>query len=342
MRRYTYLLFLLGLCLAACENEIPYKGQYQDAKMVVHAVATAGEDSLTCYIGRSYFFLDTKPRNPEVLDSLTIRLEGVSGEYIIIRDSVAGREHHLRLSRPIAPGDTLRLQVTQPRFGTVKAEEVVLPDYLPQVVATTWEKGTEHNDNKYRIRLRLPDYQQDDKIIGMRCSTYLTTMSIQPILDENQHLVRWDTTIAPAMRYMVFSADEMLIGYNKYNEEWKGFLSQELKFLTDYPSGKEMELTNPINYPYDTWHGSEPYRYYQSYTVDSCIMTFKLTSDTYDLYYTSTASYLGVDQPRGEEFDLGMMLADMFGQEEQTPVYSNMVNGFGIFASKTSTKIKIK
>lgn len=342
MNRYTYILFLLMLCIAACENEIPYDGDYQDPKMVIHTVATAGEDSLTCYIGRSYFFLDTKPSIPEVLDSLTISLTGTSGDYTIIRDSVAGTAHHLRLSRPVEAGDTLHLQVTHPRFGIVKAQEITPPDFTPQIVATTWEKSTVSQDNKYRIRIRLPGYPLNDKIVQMRCITYFTTTSIRPIFDQDRNFVRWVTIVTSRANPVMFSADELFAGYNNYTQEMHGYYYTTLNFPSDYPSGKEFELTITLNYPYDYWSGEEPYTYYQTYTLDSCNMTFTLTSDAYDLYYASMLTYLGMNESSQEEFDIGVMLASMFGQEEQTPVYSNVVNGYGIFATQTKTKIKIK
>lgn len=341
MKRYLYIC-LFALCLIACEREIPYNGAYQDAKMVVHAIAAAGEDSLTCYIGRSYFFLDSKPREPEVLDSLTITLEGTSGNYAIIRDSVAGIAHHLRLSRPIEAGDTLNFTVTHPRFGTMKAQEVVPPDFIPQVVETVWEKGPETQDNKYRIRLRLPDYPLNDKIVQMSCITYYTTTTVFPIFDKDRNFVRWDTLVTARVNPSMFSADELFAGYNNYIQRERGYYYPVLYFATDYPSGKEFELSEMLYSPYDKWSGEEPYRFYHTYTLDSCYMTFALTSDTYDFYYNSMLSYMGMNQSRQEEFDLGMMLASMFGQEEQMPVYTNVENGFGVLASKTKTKIKIK
>ena len=341
MCRKIYI-FLFALCVIACEREIPYNGEYQNAKMVIHAVVNSGEDSLTCYIGRSYFFLDTKPRNPEVLDSLTITLNGTSGNYAIIRDSVAGIEHHLRLARPIEAGDTLRLQVTHPTFGTATAQEVVPPDYVPQVVETVWEKGTETRDNNYRIRLRLPDYPLDDKIVQMKGTTYLTSTTIRPIFDKDRVFVRWDTLVSSRQTNVMFTTDEMFALYNKYSQERRGYLSFALSFATDYPSGKEFELTFTLVAPYEKWWGEEPYRYYQTYTLDSCNMTFDLTSDAYDLYYNSMVAYMGLNESTQREFDLGQIFTEMLGQEEPMPVYCNIENGFGILASKTRTKIKIK
>ena len=341
MCRKIYI-FLFALCLIACEREIPYNGEYQNAKMVIHAVVNSGEDSLTCYIGRSYFFLDTKPRNPEVLDSLTITLNGTSGNYAIIRDSVAGIAHHLRLARPIEAGDTLRLQVTHPTFGTATAQEELPPDFIPQVVETVWEKGPEPRDNNYRIRLRLPDYPLDDKIVQMKGTTYLTSTTIRPIFDKDRVFVRWDTLVTPREATLMFTTDEMFALYNRYSQERRGYSSLALSFATDYPSGKEFELTFTLVAPYEKWWGEEPYRYYQTYTLDSCDMTFDLTSDAYDLYYNSMVAYMGLNDSQQREFDLGQIFTEMLGQEEPMPVYCNIENGFGILASKTRTKIKIK
>ncbi|MBR4263144.1 MAG: DUF4249 family protein [Paludibacteraceae bacterium] len=341
MCRKIYI-FLFALCLIACEREIPYNGEYQNAKMVIHAVVNSGEDSLTCYIGRSYFFLDTKPRTPEVLDSLAITLNGTSGNYAIIRDSVAGIEHHLRLARPIEAGDTLRLQVTHPTFGTATAQEALPPDFIPQVVETVWEKGPIPPDNNYRIRLRLPDYPVADKEVQMTCITYTTHIIIGPRLDSAHNIEKWDTIVNPYEYYGMLSKDELLAGYNQYIYAFEAYSGRSFIFYTGYPSGKEFEVSINTRYPYDSWQGTEPYQYYATYTLDSCVMTFELKSNVYDLYYNSMVAYMGLNESTQREFDLGQIFTEMLGQEEPMPVYCNIENGFGILASKTRTKIKIK
>ena len=72
-------------------------------------------------------------------------------------------------------------------------------------------------------------------------------------------------------------------------------------------------------------------------------MEFEINSDAYDLYTASMRNYLELEnRRRNDNTDSTMLYSNIIGKEESASVYSNIENGFGIWMSKTKTKIKIK
>ncbi|MBO4518630.1 MAG: DUF4249 family protein [Paludibacteraceae bacterium] len=345
MKHYlSYILFVLTL-LTACEHKIPYNGEYQDPQMVVQAIACAGEDTLTCFVGRSYFFLDSKPAKPEVLDNLTISLMGTSGEYTIVRDSTVERLHHLKLSRKIQAGDTLHLSVSHPTYGTAEAEEILMPDFEPQVLSYTVEPSTVHGGiSNHTITMQLPDYPFRETVVGIAGRLYLTETRIQPVYDYTTTpytVVGWDTVVSKMERFPICSFDPVFAypgnRYSKENGYYYGGQSKGLLFMpTDYPSGKQLQIymMGFTDRNYD--NGSSIH-----YHTDSLVLTFEMKSDAYYLYQSSMEAYLGLNNSY-DDADLGAVLSDMIGTEEEAPIYNNMTNGFGAFISKTRSKLIIK
>ena len=78
MKRLLSILPILLLVLISCERPITYHGEYDDPKLVVQAILYAGEDSIDCFVDRSYFFLDQKPNTKEPLPNVTVQIESAS------------------------------------------------------------------------------------------------------------------------------------------------------------------------------------------------------------------------------------------------------------------------
>lgn len=334
------------MLLTACEHKIPYNGEYQDPKLVVQAIACAGEDTLSCFVGRSYFFLDSKPSKPEVLDNLTISLVGTSGEYTIVQDSTVERTHHLKLSRKIQAGDTLHLSVSHPIYGTAEATEIAMPDFEPQVLSYTVEPSTVHSGiSNHTITMQLPDYPFKETVIGIAGRLYLTSTQIRPVYDYSTTpatVIGWDTIVSKMERNTVCSFDPIFANIgNRYSKENGYYYGEQSKGLllmpTDYPSGKQLQVYMQGLSDRDYNNGGSI-----RYNTDSLVLTFEIKSDAYYLYQSSMEAYLGVNNNYSENPDLGAALSDMVGTEEEAPIYNNMTNGFGAFISKTRTKLILK
>ena len=341
MRRHLLYNILCLLLLTACEHEIPYNGEYQDGKLLVEAFTCAGEDSLVCCIGRTYFILDDKPYTPEVLDGLHISLEGESGAYDIISDSTDGRQHYIKLSRPVQAGDELKLTVSHPHFGTACAKETVMPDFVPERVSYEVKATTQGLDN-HIVTLRLPDYSPRT-VIGMSGRLYMTQTVIRPLYDANLTHTGWDTIVrslvytGPLLSYdPVFANMEngYMEGQGYYASSKKGGL---LLMRSDYPAGKQIEL-----YMRSVSDSSFPSAGVSTtFSVDSFLLGFEMKSEAYNLYQASMEKYLKAHRDYDGETNWGEMFSSM-GLEETVSVYNNVENGYGAFISKTKTKIRIK
>ena len=342
MKRILYII-LPFLLFASCEREIPYNGEYEDAKLVVEAYACAGVDSLTCFVGRSYFFLDSKPQNPEVPDDVTITLSASSGGYDILSDSVAERVHYLKLSRPLLAGDTLRLTVSQPQYGTAEAQEILVPDYKPQVLSTQWDKSTTPNENFYRVKVRLPQYISPEAFISVSGKLYVTQTNIIPRLGSDGSFVRMDTLVQQRALPDLQSADEMFAGLGNtyYNNSGAYVASPTLLFRANNPN-REVEFFFPVSRAYDSIREAGDTIIYSTYSIDSCAIAFTMNSEAYDLYEASMEAYRGLNRSNSEEFDLGAALSGMIGVEEPAPLYCNITNGLGVFITQTRTTILLK
>ena len=113
MKRLLSILPILLLVLISCEREITYHGEYDDPKLVVQAILYAGEDSIDCFVDRSYFFLDEKPNTKEPLPNVTIQIKSASNPSLrLVRLHPVGACYRLYLSEPLQTNDTIRLSVT--------------------------------------------------------------------------------------------------------------------------------------------------------------------------------------------------------------------------------------
>lgn len=352
MRRHLIYNILCLLLLTACEHEIPYNGEYQDGKLLVEAFTCAGEDSLVCCIGRTYFILDDKPSTPEVLDGLHISLEGESGAYDIISDSTDGRQHFIRLSRPVQAGEELKLTVSHPQFGTATAKETPMPDLVPESFSYERKVTTQGWDN-HIVKIQLPGYPLET-VIGLSARLYMTQTVIRPLYDANLTHTGWDTIVrslvytGPLLSYdPVFANMEngYMEGQGYYASSKKGGL---LLMCSDYPSGKQIEL-----YMRTVSDSSYPSGVSTTFRLDSFLLGFEMKSEAYNLYQASMEQYLRThrytnrDEEKDEDQDeernenWGSMFSSM-GIEETVSVYNNVENGYGVFISKTKTKIRIR
>lgn len=342
MKRYIPYIILFAWLpfMVACEREIPYTGEYQDPKLVIEAQVCAGEDTLTCYITRSYFFLDQKPVKPEVIEGVSLNIEGTSGTYTIIRDSIVGCAHHIRLSRPVLAGDTITVSATHPQFGTAYAREYLLPDYSPEVVSVVWERDS-LTTNMLLVHLKMPDTYHSNKVITMGSTLYITQTSIIPRYDTAHIVQRMDTIVNHRSWSPLSSKDEIFADEgNRYSNHWEMYFGEPtLLFRAEKAKGKDVNFTLLISLRYD-WSGMDGA--YSTYCIDSCKMTFMAASDTYDLYQASMKAYWNINEMEEKEFDLGVLVSDMIGIEEPAAIYSNVENGYGIVMSKTKTTIRVK
>lgn len=319
MKRLIYIFFLLPL-LVSCESEISYSGKETAPVLVLEAMPQSGTKRLVCYINSSHSIVDNSKTNPETLKNVLIELSLSSGECRIVKDSISNYWHYLTLANPIPAGDTMRITVSHPDYPTITAKEFILPKLVPTIESL--KKDTDRNGlMEYHLSLLMPDYPYADQLVGVNSVAYITRTQ--------------DTTKTKLYGRGVYSKDELFaLSENRINLYYDAHYSNDegyLFFRTNYPSGKRTDITLCTGAKSTIKSGDITY----TYTVDSLILDFEVRSATYNYYYESMKDYVR-QQGEFSGFASGMSL------EEPLIVYSNVKNGYGIFASKTHTMFIIK
>lgn len=339
MKRYLYILLLLPL-MVSCERAIPYNGEYQDPKLVVQACVGAGDDAVVCYVNRSYFFLDTKPRRPEPLEGVTVALQTSSGAVQVVKDSVADNLHYLLLNRPVAPGETVQLSASHSEFGTATAQETLLPAFVPTVEKCVIDTA----QRQCYLTLCLPEYDYPQTLVYINARQYYTHTLIRAIYNkEDMTFLRWDTVVNLLTQPSLYSRDNIFA--LESNETLQGYyvasLSKTrpgLQLRANYTPGRKIDFfRNVAHLGTVTAPNGSSY----TYRLDSIVVSFELHGETYQMYKKSMQDYLGVGDEETNDFDLGAEVYGMMGMEERVAVYGNVDNGFGILTSKTKNSIVI-
>ena len=343
MKRILSILPILLLVLISCERPITYHGEYDDPKLVVQAILYAGEDSIDCFVDRSYFFLEQKPNTKEALPNVTIQIKSASNPSLcLLRDSIVGMYYRLYLSAPLQTNDTIRLSVTHPEYGTATAEEVIVPRFKVQLKSSVWDP----KKGECRAVFDFPDSPNLSNSLNVTAilrwkKVYIYTET------KNGVQTKCDTSYSNSF-YSKFESNHPIFAstQNSYDASKKRYYGTTLYFTGDYTSAKDVEIIMPINLSYDTTYvykysnGVTKYEY-TTYTVDTCVCTFGVTGQTFDTYMKSMRAYMGYSDEPYDDMDLGAILSDMIGMEEPIPVYTNIENGFGLVASKSRDVITI-
>ena len=349
MKRLLYILPLLFAALVSCEREIPYNGEYQDPKLVIHAALNAEADTIICNIDRSYFFLErTNPYDKETIKNPTIEVQSAQNKSLqIVSRYQKGNEHKIYLSHPLQANDTIRLIVTHPKYGTAVAEDVIMPKLNVTLKSSVWEP----KKKQCRFVFELPDsYPMPQTKICLQGEAFTSQIRITTQYDKDGIITSCDTSVQDRRHVMIRSKNTIFSGQeNKFNTETGCFGgTAKLMLNADKLPAKEVEIILALDYlSYDTtvvneYSTGKKRISYSTYTLDTCNFTFSAQSPTCTLYMNSMAAYWGLDEDYYDEMDLGAILSDMIGMEEPVAVYSNVEGGYGIVSSVTRYTIKAK
>lgn len=314
MKRKALLYIALLMLLTACEQAINYQGETSSPMLVMEAEMGEGDTVVACYVGRSYFFLDAIPLYPDSLTQVTVAMESSRQTLSAVSAHRVGNVHYLRLSSPLQAGDSVRLRASHPDYGTVAAEDVIVPRPHVQLVRMTADSAS----SCFRVRLRLSAYPDKKAVLGIRAAV-LTTMHF----GEKE----WQNA------YRTVESNDELFAYlrNAYSADDGFRASGDLFFEAGYAEGREVEIIVPAN----GFFSDE-----KEETFDSLCVTVSALTETAYRYYRSMADYLG--NTGEDDTDLGSMAGSMIGIEETVPVYSNITNGYGIVAGASKQTIVIQ
>ena len=312
MKRAIYIVLAWMAVLTACEREIPYKGEYQDPKLVIQTELSEGGKTVNCGVTRSAFFLDQPFGEPIWYPSqgVVLTVERENGEKISMSDTVLTPNNHVfhvPLATPLQAGETVTVRASHPDYPEVYGSDRVVPRPDVGMVSCVWDSAYD----RCRVRLKFGENADFDGVIGVKATldyNMVTTMRNGEIRD------------IPYYSSYIVSTDIAFMGLDNANSSEEGFNSfSELFIKSTDVRNKEVEF-----YIQATNRSTPPSAIADPQEVRMSIISH--SSDSY-LYWRSIYNYFGAMGT--SDYDFSSMVSDMFGVEEVVQIYSNVHDGYG-------------
>ncbi len=310
-RTITILLCLLAV-LTACEREIPYKGEYQDPKLVIQSQMAANDSVLYCTVSRSAFFLETGKKAYELTEGVTLTVTRENGETISVPDTSiidpAVRYYRIPLATPLQVGEVVRLQASHPSYPTAFGQDsiVPMPDYT--ITSCVWDS----TEATCRVKIQMGDNADIHGVMAVRGAlTYSWNVD---------HYLTDETYVYSSTSKNIRSKDNIFASLgNAFSSEYGYNAKEEMYIKADEARNREISLEFPLYSNYYT-------------PVSMEIQLIALSEDAY-LYRRALYNYFGAYGTT--DMDLGSELSSMFGIEEPVQLYTNIENGYGIVAGRS-------
>lgn len=322
------VLYIIGLLLVctSCERRIEYKGEIAQPRLVLQAEVGEGDTIVRVYVSRSRFFLESGFDLPDdylMPDALT-ELHRDGGEWQAMKWSPSDKAFVLKVS-PLQVGETIRVRASHPDYTSIAAEQKVVYKPLCWVQFYNGQENTlMYNKRKRYIELNMLPQNYiltDDVTLGF-CVTcqYSLKRKTHPDVMHNT------STSLQSFDEIFASAD------NIYSSE-VGFNSRfELFLMPGYPNAKLTELRIPLSGPAN----------WEDYELSVEELNIRFSAHNEDSYLYRKSMYAAFESGRGDEADIGAVMNDMLGSEEPVQIYTNIANGYGIFAACSRYSIYLK
>ena len=311
MKRAIYIVLAWMAVLTACEREIPYKGEYQDPKLVIQTELSEGGKTVDCIVTRSAFFLDRPTGGPIWYPSegVVFTVERENGEKISMSDSVLTTNNHVfhvPLATPLQAGETVTVRASHPDYPEAYGSDGIVPMPEVEVVSCVWDSTYD----RCRVRLKFGENAAFDGVMGVKAK-----------MDYNMVIRRNGTiTNVPYYSSYIVSTDIAFMGMDNANSSEEGFNSfSELFFKSTDVRNKEVEF-----FIQATYRSKPPSQIAKPLEADISIISH--SSDSY-LYWRSIYKYFRASG--NSDYDFSSMVSDMFGVEEVVQIYSNVHDGYG-------------
>ncbi len=339
MKRLLLYIVTMLLVLSSCEREIEYDGEVTKPKLVLQAEVSEGFEPVRVYVSHSHFFLNSKSNTSAPFRTSDVVVEIQYGDepwqtmtynekrgYFIVYSDIYYEVRYIKA------GDIVRIRASHPGYDTITAEQKVVPkpNLLMWLVFRSQETVLHSNNSQQTIEvslaepsLRLMEYPSGDVILGLNVScTYHMTYMIDSRVGRHEGT----TTYIQSHDQLFASGENDFSAQNGYSTK------NELFFKPGYPNNYNVKIQIPVSI-----HGSEVE--VTSLTIDTLVISFNAHSRDSYLYRRSMYLAHGGKKDNEMEFDLGAEISGLFGQEENVQIYSNIENGYGIFAACSRGKI---
>lgn len=322
------VLYIIGLLLVctSCERRIEYNGEIAQPRLVMQAEVGEGDTIVRVYVSRSRFFLERGYDLPDdylMPDALT-ELQREGGEWQAMKWSPADKAFVLKVS-PLQVGETIRVRVSHPDYTSIAAEQKVVYKPLCWVLFYNGQENTlMYNKGRRYIELNMLPQNYiltDDVTLG-----FSVTCQYSLKRKTRSDIMHYTSTSLQSFDAIFASADNMYSSEVGFNSRFELFL------MPGYPNAKLTELRIPLSGPAN-WEDYE-------LTVEELNIRFSAHSE--DSYLYRKSMYAAFESGRGDGPDIGAVMNDMLGSEEPVQIYTNIANGYGIFAACSRYSIDLK
>lgn len=301
--------------MTACEREIPYKGEYQDPKLVIQSQMAANDSIIYCTISRSAFFLETGKKAYELTEGVTLTVSRENGETISVPDTSiidpSMRYYWVPLATPLQAGEVVRLQASHPSYPTAFGQDTIVPMPDFTITSCVWDSI----DVVCRVQIHISDNADIHGVMAVRGAlTYSWTVD---------HYLTDESYVYSSTSKNIQSKDNIFASLgNAFSSEYGYNAKEEMYIKADEARNRDITLEFPLYSNYYTPKSME-------------IQLIALSEDAY-LYRRALYNYFGAYGTT--DMDLGSELSSMFGIEESVQLYTNIENGFGIVAGQSPNK----
>lgn len=315
MKRTIYIWLCLLTVMTACEREIPYKGEYQDPKLVIQSQMAANDSIIYCTISRSAFFLETGKKAYELTEGVTLTVSRENGETISVPDTSiidpSMRYYWVPLATPLQAGEVVRLQASHPSYPTAFGQDTIVPMPDFTITSCVWDSI----DVVCRVQIHISDNADIHGVMAVRGAlTYSWTVD---------HYLTDESYVYSSTSKNIQSKDNIFASLgNAFSSEYGYNAKEEMYIKADEARNRDITLEFPLYSNYYTPKSME-------------IQLIALSEDAY-LYRRALYNYFGAYGTT--DMDLGSELSSMFGIEESVQLYTNIENGFGIVAGQSPNK----
>lgn len=329
-RSFWYILTLLFV-FASCERRIVYEGEITQPKLVLQAEVSEGDTDIKAYVSRSRFFTEEMNSYYQDYRMLTANVEIQRGEQewlkmdsCTVRTKGNQRERFftVHLDSPLQAGETIRIRASHPDYDTITAEQTIVHEPWCQIWEYNGQKNTlwrNKSMNYVELTLILQNYPFEDATLGVNVTCWLHTTYKSGSGSRTDH---WRETVTYIRSYdrLFVNTDNTAAGQTSIGSRYELFA---------HPGYTNAYLVN-LEIPYSDLSYKSNVEILDV-TIDTMTVSFNAHSN--DSYLYRRSMYKAQGDYNDSDFDLGAEMGEIFGQEEDVQIYSNVRNGYGIFAA---------
>ncbi len=171
-KRSIFWFMALLLVLSSCEKEIEFKGKELDNMMTMHSEISSNSTIITCYVGKTQFFLSKEKDFTLEGEQLLYRVNGGDWMDMDRREDLDeySRSNAYSAYCKMNAGDVVEFELRHADYETVRARQVV-PSELSFELGEVEDLG-----NKYAMKLDFDNYEGSGDYLRIGVCYHISVM----------------------------------------------------------------------------------------------------------------------------------------------------------------------